>query len=192
MSERTLKDLMIPDVLIVHLADNLQEIYPQISNQPDLFVVVLDDEDVPLHLTTGEEIKRKMPRSLDWPDVADFAARLPQALLVDENVTVSQAMVFFSTLSTLEPQPPGLVAMGDDGVVGVLPYEALNDFYNAEIVPKLQESAQIVRADGAVTVAHASFRCRRHPRCSYTKTVSQVDRPPLCRIAAHGHMVLVQ
>jgi hypothetical protein len=192
MSEQTLRELTIPDVLIVHLADNMEELYSQISDQPERFVVVLDEEDVPLYLSTGQEIKCKMPRSPDWPALADFAARLPEALLVDENVTLDQAMVFFSTLSTLEPQPQGLVVMGDDGVIGVLSYDALNDFYNAEIVPQLQESAQIVRADGAVTVARASFRCRRHPRCSYTKTVSQVDRPPLCKIAAHGHMVLVK
>ena len=192
MSEQTLRELMIPDVLIVHVADSMQELHPQISDQPERFVVVLDEEEVPLYLATGDEIKRKMPRSLDWPALADFAARLPEALLVDENVTLDQAMVFFNTMSTEKPQSQGLVVMGDDGVVGVLSYDALNDHYNAAIVPQLQKSAQIVRDDGAVTVANATFRCRRHPRCKHKQTVSQVDRPPLCRIAAHGHMVLVQ
>lgn len=193
MSEQTLKELMSTDILIVHLEDSMQDVYPRLTEQPERFVVVLDDEDVPLYVVTAGEMKRKMPRSLDWPGVGDLAARLAEALLVDEKVTMDQAMVFFGTMSTLEPQPKGLVVVHGDEVVGVLPYKALNGHYNETIVPKLTAKGQTVRAGQPVTVASAVFRCRRHPRCSYEETVSQADRPPLCGVSsAHGHMVLVQ
>ena len=183
MSKQTLKELMVTDVLIAHLADSMEEVFPKISEQPERFVVVLDDEDVPLYLITAGE----MPRSLDWPSVGDLASRLPEALLVDENVAIDQAMVFFGMMSQLEPQPKGLVVMRDTKVVGILPYSALDDYFNEQIVPRLKTEEQIVRADQPVTVANVVFRCRRHPRCPFEVTVASIDKPPLCGVqAAHG------
>ena len=188
MSKQTLKELMVTDVLIAHLADSMEEVFPKISELPERFVVVLNDEDVPLYLITAGEMKRKMPRSLDWPSVGDLASRLPEALLVDENVAIDQAMVFFGMMSQLEPQPKGLVVMRDTKVVGILPYSALDDYFNEQIVPRLKTERQIVRTGGqSVTVANAVFRCRRHPRCSFEVTVASIDKPPLCGVqAAHG------
>lgn len=181
MSEQTLKELMVTDVLQVHLADSMQDIYQQLAEQPDRFVVVLDDEDVPLYLTTAGEMRSKMPRSLDWPAVGDFATRLSEALLVDEDVTLDQAMVFFGT------QPTGLVVMRDAQVVGVLPYERLTDYYNEKIVPEVKAVGKTVRAGEPVAIPSAVFCCRRYPRCSFKVTVASVDTPPLCGItAAHG------
>jgi len=182
MSEQTLKELMVTDVLIVHLADSMQDVFPKITELPDRFVVILDDEDVPLYLTTGSEMRSKMPRSLSWPAVGDFAARLPEALLVDENVTIDRAMVFFGA------QPKGLVVMHDAEVVGIVPYEVLTDYYSERIVPELTAKGHTVRAGQPVTIASAIFQCRRHPRCSFEITAASVDVPPLCGVqAAHGH-----
>jgi hypothetical protein len=187
MSKQAVKELMSPDFLTVYLRDSMQDVYPHLTEQPDRFVVVLDDEEVPLHLTTADEMKRKMPRSLDWPNVGDLATRLPEALLVDEKATIDQAMVFFGTMSQLEPRPRGLVVMREAEVVGILPYEALNDYYDENIVPEVIAEGLIVRAGQPVTVPHAVFRCRRHPRCSFEITADLVDKPPLCGIqAAHG------
>ena len=188
MSEQTLKELMVTNVLIVHLADSMEEVFPKISDQPDRYVVVLDDEDVPLYITTGDEMKRKMPRSLSWPVVGDFAARLPEALLADENAAIDQAMVFFGMMSQLEPQPEGLVVMRDTKVVGILPYSALVDYFHEQTIPELKAAGQIVRRAGQpVTVANAVFRCRRYPRCSFEITADLIDKPPLCGVqAAHG------
>jgi hypothetical protein len=187
MSKQAVKELMSPDFLTVYLRDSMQDVYPHLTEQPDRFVVVLDDEEVPLHLTTADEMKRKMPRSLDWPNVGDLATRLPEALLVDEKATIDQAMVFFGTMSQLEPRPRGLVVMREAEVVGTLPYEALNDYYDENIVPEVIAEGLIVRAGQPVTVPHAVFRCRRHPRCSFEITADLVDKPPLCGIqAAHG------
>ena len=187
MSEQAVKELMGTNFLTVYLRNSMQDVYPQLTEQPDRFVVVLDDEEVPLHLTTADEMKRKMPRSLDWPNVVDLATRLPEALLVDEKATIAQAMVFFGTISQLEPRPRGLVVMHEAEVAGILPYEALNDYYDENIVPEVIAEGQIVRAGQPVTVPHAVFRCRRHPRCSFEITADLVDEPPLCGItAAHG------
>jgi len=187
MSEQAVKELMGTNFLTVYLRNSMQDVYPQLTEQPDRFVVVLDDEEVPLHLTTADEMKRKMPRSLDWPNVVDLATRLPEALLVDEKATIAQAMVFFGTISQLEPRPRGLVVMHEAEVAGILPYEALNDYYDENIVPEVIAEGQIVRAGQPVTVPHAVFRCRRHPRCSFEIAADLVDEPPLCGItAAHG------
>jgi hypothetical protein len=187
MSEQAVKELMGTNFLTVYLRNSMQDVYPQLTEQPDRFVVVLDDEEVPLHLTTADEMKRKMPRSLDWPNVRDLATRLPEALLVDEKATIDQAMVFFGTISKLEPRPRGLVVMREAEVVGILPYEALNDYYDKNIVPEVIAEGLIVRAGQPVTVPHAVFRCRRHPRCSFEIAADLVDEPPLCGItAAHG------
>lgn len=192
MSKQTLKELMVTDVLIAHLADSMEEVFPKISEQPERFVVVLDDEDVPLYLITAGEMKRKMPRSLDWPSVGDLASRLPEALLVDENVAIDQAMVFFGMMSQLEPQPKGLVVMRDTKVAGILPYSALDDYFNEQIVPRLKTEGQIVRSGQPVTVASAIFRCRRYPRCSFETPPASVDKPPLCgEQAAHGRTRLI-
>ena len=187
MSEQAVQELMKTDFLTAYLTDSMQDVYPQLTEQPDRFVIVLDDEDVPLHLSTADEMKRKMPRSLEWPSVGDLATRLPEALLVDENATIDQAMVFFGTMSQLEPQPRGLVVMHDAKVAGVLPYEALNDYYSQHIVPESIAKGQVVRKDQPVTVANAVFRCRRYPRCSFEMKADLVDQAPLCGInAAHG------
>jgi len=187
MSKQAVKELMSTNFLTVYLRDSMQDVYPHLTEQPDRFVVVLDDEEVPLHLTTADEIKRKMPRSLDWPNVGDLATRLPEALLVDEKATIDQAMVFFGTMSQLEPRPRGLVVMREAKVTGILPYEALNDYYDENIVPEVLAEGQTLRAGQPVTVPHAVFRCRRHPRCSFEITADLVDKPPLCGIqAAHG------
>lgn len=191
MNDQTMKELMITDILQVHLMDSMQTIYSQLSEQPDRFVVVLDDEKVPLYVITADEMKRKMPRSLDWPSVRDFAARLPEALLVDEKVALGRAMVFFHMMET-SPRPPGLVVVRDKEVVGVLPYDVLADYFNKVTVPELEVKGQTVRKSQPVDVPNAVFRCRRYPRCSYKKTVSQVDESLLCKIPAHGRMVLVQ
>jgi hypothetical protein len=189
MSEQAVKELMGTNFLTVYLRNSMQDVYPQLTEQPDRFVVVLDDEEVPLHLTTADEMKRKMPRSLDWPNVGDLATRLPEALLVDEKATLDQAMVFFGTISKLEPQPRGLVVMREAEVVGILPYEALIDYHAKNIVPEVTaQGLTITRKTGQpVTVPHAVFRCRRHPRCSFEIAADLVDEPPLCGItAAHG------
>lgn len=187
MSEQAVKELMGTNFLTVYLKNSMQDVYPHLTEQPDRFVVVLDDEEVPLHLTTADEMKRKMPRSLDWPNVGDLATRLPEALLVDEKATIAQAMVFFGTISQLEPRPKGLVVMRKAEVVGILPYEALNDYYDKNIVPEVVAQGLTVRAGQPVTVPHAVFRCRRYPRCSFEIAADLVDKPPLCGItAAHG------
>jgi signal-transduction protein with cAMP-binding, CBS, and nucleotidyltransferase domain len=181
MGKKTLKELMVTDFLQVHLTDSMQDVYPQLTERPDRFVVVLDDEGVPLYLTTADEMRGKMPRSLDWPAVGDFAARLSEALLADEGATIDQAMVFFGA------QPRGLAVMRDSEVMGVLPYETLVDHFNERIVPLVQAAGQTVRAGQPVTVASAVFRCRRYPRCSFEIAVTQINEPPLCGIqAAHG------
>ncbi len=186
MTEQTVKELMSTDFLSVHLKDSMQEVYPQLT-EPDRFVVVLDDEDIPDRLTTAGEMKRKMPRSLEWPSVGDLSARLPEALLVDEDATIDRAMVFFGTMSQLELPPKGLVVMREVEVVGVLPYEALNDFFNENVVPEAVAKGQTVRAGQPVTVASAVFRCRRYPKCSFEIAASMVDEVPLCGlVAAHG------
>lgn len=187
MSKQAVKELMGSDFLTVYLRDSMQDVYPHLTEQPDRFVVVLDDEEVPLHLTTADEMKRKMPRSLDWPNVGDLATRLPEALLVDEKATIDQAMVFFGTMSQLEPRPRGLVVMREAEVAGILPHKALNDYYDENIVPEVLAEGLIQRTDPSVTVPHAVFRCRRHPRCPFEITADLVDKPPLCGIqAAHG------
>jgi hypothetical protein len=187
MSEQRVKELMTTDFIVIHLAESMQEVYPRISDLPERFVVVLDDEGVPLHLVTAGQMRRKMPRSLDWPTVEEMAPRLPEALLVQEGVSIGQAMVFFGAISKLEPQPEGLVVMRGAEVVGVLAYESLDDYYREKIVPEIVAEGKVVRAGQPVTVASAVFRCRRHPRCSFQVTLELVDEPPLCGImAAHG------
>lgn len=194
MSDQTMKELMITDILRVHLTDSMQSIYQQLSEQPDRFVVVLDEENVPLYLTTADEIKRKMPRGPEWPSVGSFAARLPEALLVDENVTLSRAMVFFSTISSLEPQPRGLVVMHDDEAAGVLSYDVLVGYFKDVTVLELEaKGVPTERGDAGTpqTIANAVFRCRRYPRCSFESTADLVDKPPLCGVlAAHGRTKL--
>jgi len=193
MSEQKVQGLMTTDLMTVHLEDSMQDIFPQLSAAPDRFVVVLDAEDVPVRAVTAGQLRRKMPRSLEWPTVEQMAPRLPEALLVQENVGIAQAMVFWGSMSTLEPQPEGLVVMRGAQVVGVLPYEILDDYYRANIVPTWLEEAKVVRTGQPVTVASAVFRCRRHPRCSFEITLELVDKPPLCGImAAHGLTQQVQ
>ncbi len=189
MCEQTMQELMTEDVLIVYQADNMQDVYPQLSGRPERFVVILDDEDVPTHLTTANDLKRKMPRSLDWPNVIELVDRLPEALLVDEAVTLERAMVFYQTIGTMTPQPTGLVVMRDDQAVGVLPYTALVEYFNDVTIPALE--AQGIPKERAVgtpqTIANAVFCCRRHPRCKFEVTAPLVDEPPLCGLmAAHG------
>jgi signal-transduction protein with cAMP-binding, CBS, and nucleotidyltransferase domain len=191
MSEQAVQALMSTDFLTVYLTQSMQDVYPQLTGQADRFVVVLDDEDVPLHLTTADEMRRKMPRSLEWPSVGDLAARLPEALLVDEKATIDQAMVLFGTMFRLEPQPRGVVVMRDTEVAGILPYAALNDYYSEHIVPESIAQGQVVRKGQPITVASAVFRCRRYPRCSFEIKADLVDEPPLCGItAAHGRTKL--
>lgn len=193
MSEQSVREWMTTDFIAVHLADSMEEIYPQLTAVPEQFVVILDDEDVPSHAVTAGQMRRKMPRSLDWPTVKQMVPRLPEALLVQEGVDLGQAMVFFGAMSELEPQPEGLVVMRDAEVAGILPYEILDDYYRENIVPEMAAEGKVVRTGQPVTVASAVFRCRRHPRCSFEVVLDLVDTPPLCGVmAAHGRTMLQQ
>ena len=188
MGDQMLKELMVADVLIAHLADSMETVFAKISARPEQFVVILDEENVPLHLTTGREMKSKMPRSLDWPQVRDLSARLPEALLVDQDVTLSRAMIFFNILSDSTPQPPGLVVMRADQVAGVLSYDVLSDYFQTELVLESQtKDGGIVRGGVPQTIADAVFQCRRYPRCSFESSAAMIDEPPLCGAQpAHG------
>lgn len=190
MSEQTMKELMDTDVLVVHQADNMETVYPQLSARPERFVVILDDEDVPTHLTTASDLQGKMPRSLEWPRVETLLPGLPEAYLIGEEVTLDRAMGFYHLLK----KSPGLVVVRDGRVAGVLPYDALVNYFKTVIVSELV--AQGIDPERIVgkpqTVPSAVFRCRRYPRCTYETSADMAGKPPLCgQSASHGRTQLV-
>lgn len=190
MSERTMKELMDADVLVVHQADSIETVYPQLSARPGRFVVILDDEDAPTHLTTAGNLQGKMPRSLEWPRVEALLSGLPEAHLVGEEVTLDRAMGFYHLLTG----SPGLVVVRDGQVTGVLPYEVLTNYFQAIIVPESEaQGIPVERIAGkARTIPNAVFRCRRYPRCTFETTADMAGEPPLCgKNATHGHTQLV-
>lgn len=190
MSERTMKELMDTDVLVIHQADSMETVAPQLSARPERFVVILDDEDVPTHLTTASDLQGKMPRSLEWPRVAALLTGLPEAYLVGEEVTLERAMGFFHLLTG----SPGLVVVREGRVAGVLPYDALVNYFKTVIVSELKtQGIDPERIVGKPqTVPNAVFRCRRYPRCPFETTADMAGEPPLCgRSASHGRTQLV-
>lgn len=80
----------------------------------------------------------------------------------------------------LQLEAQGFSALGvmrGQSILGIVPLE------------KLQEDMIL---DAANIPGDACYRCRRHPSCSYEKTIPLADALPLCGVsAAHGHMVLV-
>jgi hypothetical protein len=190
MSEQTMKELMDTDVLVVHQADSMETIYPQLSGQLERLVVILDDEDVLTHVTTADELRRKMPRSIEWPDVRDLVARLSEAFLVDEEVTLERVKGFFHLLE----KSPGLVVVRDGQVTGVLPHAVLEDYFQTVIWPELEaQGIPVERIAGMPqTVPNAVFRCRRYPRCTFETTADMAGQPPLCgKNSTHGRTQLI-
>jgi CBS domain-containing protein len=190
MSERTMKELMDTDVLVVHQADSMETVAPQLSARPERFIVILDDEDVPTHLTTASDLQGKMPRSLEWPRVGTLLSGLPKAYLVGEAVTLERAMGFYHLLTG----SPGLVVVREGRVAGVLPYEALANYFKTVIVSELvAQGIDLERIVGKPqTVPSAVFRCRRYPRCTFETTADMAGEPPLCgKNAIHGRTQLV-
>ena len=192
MSEGSLKELPInertdTDILIVHEADGLQEYYSQIKENPDRFVVVLDEDGVPVRVTTAKKLDGL--KRFAWDNIGKVTKRLAEVLEADENVTLERAMVFYQTMQGMDPRPPGLVVIRDNQVAGILSYDVLVEYFNQVTVPEREaQGIPIKRAIGMPnTIADAVFRCRRHPRCSFEITASSVDAPPLCgEHAAHG------
>lgn len=189
MNEQTLKkeqsiaEKMVTDILVVHLADGMEAHYAKIAEKPDRFVVILDDENVPLYVATSAKMKGLA--NIAWQSLKRIERRLPKALLVDENVTQERVMVFYNTMQDLERRPEGLVVMRDDQVAGVLPDSVLIDYFEHVIVPEWEGPTE--RRDIPITIANAVFRCRRYPKCPFEVTVELVDKPPQCGIqAAHG------
>lgn len=204
MNEQTLKkeqsiaEKMVTDILVVHLADSMEAHYAKIAEKSDRFVVILDDENVPLYVATSAKMKGLA--NIAWQSLKRIERRLPKALLVDENVTLERVMVFYKTMldpdqdqegrsSPKHPSPEGLVVMSDDQVVGVLPDSVLIAYFDQVVVPEWQaQGVPIQRTDDLPhTIANAVFRCRRYPKCPFEVTVELVDKPPQCGIqAAHG------
>jgi len=87
--------------------------------------VVLDQSGTPMALVVVEDLERAVSRGA--PSLLHPSANLPPTVVVGSEVQMQQ-LVESGAMTLFDAGAPGAVVLGDEGVIGVLPVEAVDEY----------------------------------------------------------------